>query len=172
MIIHKGASTKVIFEYDFGKPSPIRPPPGTGGKQSQAVATTITSSAPSETATKSTDPFTDSTASLLIPLSKKQGPLSISTVGMKYEKDALHIILGGTVQLGPLEFIVEGLKLIVYLGKGFSLHDWQNFKLDVKIMGLDIELKKGKLQITGLFTRIHDETQVGFAGGLSVGFQP
>ncbi|MCJ1395660.1 hypothetical protein MMC18_008546 [Xylographa bjoerkii] len=172
IIIHEGAGTKVILDYNFGKPSPSTPPPGTGGKKSQAVATTIKSSAPSETATKGTDPSTDSTASPLVPLNKKQGPLSISTVGMKYEKDALHIILGGTVQLGPLEFMVEGLKLIVHLGKGFSLHDWHNIKLDVEIMGLGIELKKGKLQIAGLFTRIHDETQVGFAGGLSVGFQP
>ena len=32
--IYEGAGTKVMLDYNFGKPSPVKPPSGTGRKQS------------------------------------------------------------------------------------------------------------------------------------------
>ena len=171
IVVRDEAGSKVALDYVFGKPAPA--PSTKMDTTSSMTGTQPRDNAGGTTATTSgaSGSIISDAPSPLVPMEKKQGLLSISNVGLKLEKEVLHVILDAIVRLGPLEFMVKGLALLLHL-ESFSLHNWQSIKLEVEFSGLGIEVKGGKFLLAGLFERIKDDTQVGFAGGLSIAMEP
>ncbi|MCJ1397775.1 hypothetical protein MMC11_000971 [Xylographa trunciseda] len=107
----------------------------------------------------------------MTPFERKIGPLTISSLGLKYQDGIIHVLLDAMVALGPLEFSLEGLKIELDVSKA-NIHDLKGLSLHVGLSGLGLEVRKGKFYLAGTFKRIETPTEVGFAGGLSVSCSP
>jgi hypothetical protein len=184
VVVEYKQTPTVILDYTFGKAAksqastPASTPTSTAALtngQSNGSTTTVEKEVVKADATK--EPVKTSSASkgdapsTMTPMAKKQGPLTISNISLKYSGGKLHVLLDATVSLGPLEFDLIGFSIILDLSK-FSIHDWRSIKIDFSLEGLGVQVKEGKFILAGLFERIKSDTQTGFAGGLSIDVSP
>jgi len=124
---------------------------------------------PKSTISSSTDtPNDDNKAAgsgetTMAPMSKKIGPLSISNVGLQFDKGILYVVLDATFELGPIEFSLLGFRL------GAKFTDIRKLPaLNFDLEGLSVGFNQPPLTLAGLF-RHKDQL---YMGGIVVGFVP
>lgn len=109
----------------------------------------------------------DSGSSATAPLKKKAGPLSISSIGLKYKDKKIRIQLDATFDLGPLAFSLIGFSIGVDIKTLDELPS-----LDAQVEGLAAVFNKPPLTIAGVIRHGNTGELDYYAGGLVVGFVP
>jgi hypothetical protein len=112
----------------------------------------------------------DSGSSAHAPFKKKVGPLSISSIGLKYSAKTLHIMFDATFELGPIELSLVGFSInvrIARLDEPPSLN-----KPIASLEGLSIAFAKPPLTISGIIRHGKTGTLDYYSGGLVVGYDP
>jgi hypothetical protein len=101
------------------------------------------------------------------PLKKKNGPVSIENIGLKYKDKKLSIMFDATFELGPIGFALLGFSV----GARWTTLD-QIPDLSVNIDGLAAVFDKPPLSIAGIIRHGNTGELDYYAGGLIVGFVP
>ena len=108
------------------------------------------------------------------PWSKTLGPLTISSIGLKYEKDAqknnkLQLTLNATVKLAGVEVSLKGfgIRFTVHTGKNSGFH-FDISDIQILLSGLGFSFNEPPLMIAGAM----EKTKDGFVGGIAVQFEP
>ena len=108
----------------------------------------------------------DKTPETTAPWSKTIGPLTISSISMKFESRKLQLTLDAQIKLGPLEAIFRGL------GLAFEPINMQSLSLSsftVLLSGIGIEMNRPPIILAGEFLSL---APYQYAGGLIVEIEP
>lgn len=148
----------MVLDYSFKKSQPQVEKQVSAGDDSKA--------APLEEKEKKPDSDGSSSSA---PFKKKAGPLSISSLGLKYADKKLHIIFTATMELGPIGLSLIGFNLGVDLSvlKKPELSD-----ISVTLEGLSVAFERPPLTIAGIIRHGKDPTLEYYAGGLIIGWVP
>lgn len=103
------------------------------------------------------------------PLKKKMGGLSISDIGLKYEKKILSISFTATMELGPMGFSLIGFALNMEL-TSLNLKDIK--MLPPSLEGFSVAFERKPLTIAGIIRHGKTPELEYYAGGLIVGWTP
>lgn len=147
----------VALDYPFNSAHTTAPPepeptPESGGQTTETV--------------DSPSPTTNS-GSTKAAVKKTIGPLTISSIGLRYDSDKLYVLLDATVSLGPVEFKLLDFGLGIDLSHA-DLHHIPH-SVDLVLSGLGMEFNAPPLQITGIFERTPDDMYI---GGASLAMDP
>lgn len=103
-------------------------------------------------------------------VNKTIGPLSVSNIGLQYEKGMLSVLLDASLSLGPISLAVLGFKIGVNVADLFK--DLTSLHLGVDFSGLAAGLDKPPLILAGLFTKFTTSGGVIYSGGVVVSIKP
>lgn len=159
IITQESDTPTVVLDYNFAGGSP---PPDTSILKSSAPKTghiNLEDDLPDPVATTGSTTWT-----------KTVGPLTISSIGIKYDNTLLRITLDASLQLGPLSGSLKGFGIEFPIPSNIKNIDLS--QVQVLLEGVGLEMDQPPIVIAGLLQRYQVGTDDGYFGGLSIEVEP
>ena len=156
VIAEENSKPTPVLDYAFaGKPTPPPPPSvqsgGSGGGY-QAVA-------PS--------PQAKGNGTATNKWTKTIGPLTISSISLKFEDSVLWIMLDASVKMGPAGGSIKGFGIGMPLSKDLHSIDTSR-SIQLTFSGIGLELVRPPVELAGMLNK----TDLGYEGGVTIMVEP